>query len=398
MKIVFIICDGMGDRPIPELGNKTPLEYARTPNMDALAASGVCGNINILGKGHQPHSDDAHLTIFGYDLSKHYPGRGPIEAAGVGIKLQHGDIAMRSNLATVDEKLVVVDRRAGRIESTAAFVRQLDGMKIGNVRFIVKPGTGYRAIIVMRGKGISDQITSNDPEFAGKKALAIKPMDKSTEAKYTAEIMTEFLSRSHEILEKNPLNMKRKKKGELPANYILARGFGHYKKIPSFQEKYGLSACCIAGAGLYKGLGSVMGMDVLEVRGATGLPNTDVGAKFMAAKNALKKYDFIFVHVKPTDSLGEDGNVKGKTEFIEKIDNALGVLMGVDAALIITADHSTPCMDKAHSDDPVPILVYSKGIRPDNLKKFSEKDCSKGGLGTIMGKDVMKNVRKVLKF
>ena len=398
MKIIFIICDGMGDRPIPELGNKTPLEYAKTPNMDRLAKEGVCGKMNVMGKGNVPHSDDAHLTVFGYDLKKHYHGRGPIEAAGIGMELEHGDVAMRSNLGTVDKDLKVVDRRAGRIESTAEFVEYLDGMVINGVKFIVKPGTAYRAVVVMRGRGINENISKNDPKRVGVKILPIKPTDKSKEAKFTAEVLTKFLEKAHETLEKNPLNEERRREGKFPGNYLLVRGFGRYEKIPSFQNRFGLKACCIAGGGLYKGIGRIMGMDVIEVKGATAMPNTNVRAKFEAAKKAMERYDFAFVHVKPTDSLGEDGNVKGKTEFIEKIDKALGVLMDFKGAIIITSDHSTPCELKTHSDDPVPFLIHYRGLEPDSVERFGESNCEKGRLGTLMGKDFMNTVRKALKF
>ncbi|UCD03070.1 MAG: 2,3-bisphosphoglycerate-independent phosphoglycerate mutase [Candidatus Aenigmatarchaeota archaeon] len=388
----------MGDRKIASLGNKTPLEHAETPNMDTLAREGVCGRIDVLGRGVEPHSDDAHLTIFGYDLKKHYPGRGPIEAAGIGIKLMHGDVAMRTNLATVDKNFTVVDRRTGRIESTAPFAKDLDGMMIDGVRFIVKPGTAYRMIVIMRGKGLSDKITQNDPKIKGRKVLGIHPKDRSKEARFTAAMLTKFIEKSHKILKANPNNQKIKKEGKLEGNYLLVRGFGYHKKIPSFKEMYGLKACCIAGAGLYKGIGRTMGMKVIEVKGATGMPNTNVRAKFKAAKKALEDYDFVFVHVKPADSLSEDGNVKGKTEFIEKIDRELDVLMDTDAAIVITSDHSTPCELKSHSDDPVPFLINSKYIDADNVKKFGEADCEKGKFGIVRGKDFMNIVRKTLKF
>jgi len=395
-KIIFIILDGLGDRPILSLNNQTPLESAKTPNLDKLAKEGVCGIIQVLKPGVIPHSDDAHLTLFGYDLKREYPGRGPIEAAGIGLKLKQGDVALRSNLETVDENLTVIDRRAGRIESTKPFTEKFDGIKINNVKFIVKPGTGYRAIIVLRGKNLSDKITDSDPKKVGKKINTIKPSDSSKEAKFTAAVLNKFILKTNEVLKNDPLNKERIKKGLFPGNIFLTRGAGYVKKQTTFKERYGLKACCIAGAGLYKGLGAVLGMDVLKVKGATGLPNTNVKAKFNAAINALKKYDFVFVHVKPTDSLGEDGNVNGKKAFIEKIDEATKLLLNRKELIVITADHSTPCECKTHSSDPVPLLIHGENIKPDIVIKFSEKECSSGSLGLVKGKDLMKKIMNLV--
>lgn len=405
-KIILVICDGMGDLPIAEFGNKTPLEAANKPNINALAKKGSQGFIYILGKGVRPNSDEAHLTLFGYDLKKFYPGRGPIEAAGLGIKLEHGDIAIRANLGCVNENLEVIDRRCGRIESTADFIKNIDGMTIDGITFIVKPGTGHRVGLVMRGKGISDKITNSDVHYVtetevvehweGKKVNLIKPLDKSKEAIFTATVLQKFLEKSHELLEENKLNIQRAKKGEPVGNYFLTRGPGFYKALPAFNTKYNLKACCIAGAGLYKGIGAMLGMDLIEVKGATGMANTNVEAKFSATKKALKDYNFVFVHVKPTDIYGENGDCKGKKEFIEKIDKAIKVLSDVDAMLVLTADHSTPCKNKDHSADPVPLLVINSSKKPDNME-FGEANSKKGSLGELEGKDFMTVILKLAK-
>ncbi|MHA1747569.1 MAG: 2,3-bisphosphoglycerate-independent phosphoglycerate mutase [Promethearchaeota archaeon] len=399
-KIIFIICDGMGDLPVKRFENKSPLESAYTPNMDRLAKKGKTGIMYVLGKGRRPNSDEAHLTLFGYDIEKDYPGRGPIEAAGIGIKLKEGDVAIRANLATVDNELRVKDRRAGRIEDTREFTKELDGMVIDKVKFIVKSGTGHRVIIVMRGDGLSDEISNSDVHYVTSTRVVedwmnhqvntIKPLDNSKEAKFTAEVLQKFLEKSHNILERNPLNDKREKEGKLRGNYFLTRGPGYYKKLKSFDERYGLKACCIAGAGLYRGIGVISGMDLIKVDGATGLPNTDVKAKIEEAKKQIKNYDFVFVHIKPTDIYGENGDCEGKRKFIEKIDKAIDELDEVDGMIVITADHSTPCNHKDHSADPVPILVCGKNIDPDSVTKFGEKYCKEGSLGIIEGKDLMR--------
>ncbi len=396
-KIILIICDGMGDLPIKKLRNKTPLDAASTPNMDRMAKEGITGAMHVLGKGIRPNSDEAHLTLFGYDIKKDYPERGPIEAAGVGVKLQEGDIALRANLATVDKELRVKDRRTGRIESTTGFTKKLDGMKINGVRFIVKSGTGHRVIIVMRGKNLSDKISNSDvhyitstnivEEWKNNKVNTIKQLDNSKKAKFTAETLQKFLEKAHEILLKHPLNRQREKKGKLRGDYLLTRGPGYYKKLKSFKEKYNLKSACIAGAGLYKGLGVMAGMDLINVKGATGLPNTNVKAKFKKTLQIMKKYNFAFVHVKPTDIFGENGDCKGKKNFIEKIDKALKVLKDFNGLIAITADHSTPCSHKDHSGDPVPLLIHGNG--KDKIVKFGESECKKGSLGALYGKDFM---------
>lgn len=393
-KIIFIIMDGMGDIPIKKFNNLTPLEKAYTPNMDKLAKKGVCGIMHVLKPGKIPHSDEGHLTIFGYDLKKFYPGRGPIEALGLGLKLKHGDIAFRANLATVDKNLTVKDRRAGRIESTMPFAR-LANIKIDGIKFIVKAGTSHRAAVIMRGKKLSESITSNDPKKQGKKVLKVKALNKKAE--FTAKVLNKFLALMHNKYEDLALNKKKIKQGKLPGNYWLLRGAGHYKKIPSFKQMYNRNSCCVAGGGLYKGLGAIAGMKVLKVKGATGTASTNVKAKFLAAKKALKKYNFVFVHVKGTDLFGHDNDPVGKKKFIEKSDKALKVLMKEDVLITITADHSTPCYNKDHSANPVPVLIYSKSIKPDSVKKFGESYVKKGNLKVLQGKNYMKKVMQLSK-
>ena len=396
-KVVMVICDGLGDRPVPELSDLTPLEAAKTPHLDRLAAEGECGMMHTLGRGKVPGSDTAHLMIFGYDIATCYSGRGPIEVAGLGMKLEHGDVALRGNMGTV-ERGMIKDRRAGRIRVVTPLCEAIDGMEIDGVKFIVKPGTAHRAGVIMRGKGLSDAITDADPHKPDVPLHNSAPTDDSAEAKRTAAVLNKFLAQSHEVLSKHPYNKERVAKGELPGNYLLVRGAGQYKKVPSFKEKYGLSACCVAGGGLYKGVGAYLGMDILDVPGATALPDTDVEAKFKLAVKSLNEYDFVFVHVKAADSLGEDGNYFGKRDFIEKIDSAVPILFDLpsDTLLVWTADHTTPCEMKAHSADPVPVLFHGQGVRVDDVKAFGERACTSGGLGYMTGLDIMPQVQNVL--
>jgi 2,3-bisphosphoglycerate-independent phosphoglycerate mutase len=355
--------------------------------------------MHTMGRGYTPGSDTAHLTILGYDISKHYSGRGPIEVAGIGLQLRDGDVALRGNFGTVDNNLLIKDRRAGRILVVEPLTKALDGMEVDGVTFIVKPGTAHRAGVLMQGTGLSGAIVDVDPHKPDKPVRTpVTPKEDTPEAKHTAAVLTKFLAEAHEVLKKHPLNAEREQEGKLPANYLLVRGAGQYKEVPSFKDRYGLSACCIAGGGLYKGVGAFLGMKILEVPGATGLPDTDIEAKFRTTLNSLDSYDFVFVHVKAADSLGEDGDYMAKRDFIEKIDVAAQLFNDLpeNTLLIVTADHSTPCELKAHSGDPIPIMFHGSGVRVDSVSAFNERACTQGGLGFIAGRDIMPHMMNLL--
>ncbi len=389
MKAIFIVMDGLGDRPIKELGGKTPLEASKKPNLDKLAKKGICGILDTIAPGITPGSDTSHLALFGLDPYKHYHGRGPIEACGVGLKLQHGDIAFRVNMGTVDKKMTVKDRRAGRIESTVELCKALDGIKIDGIEIILKPSSWYRAALVLRGAGLSDKVTGNDSKDTNVPVQEVKPLDGSKEAKKTAAVLNKLTKLSYEKLDAHEYNKKRVKEGKLPGNMLLFRGAGQYVPVPTLDERYHMKCACIAGGGLYKGLGAFLGMDIVEVPGATGKYDSDFSAKVRKAKEISKDYDFIFIHMKASDSAGEDGNFKLKKEMIEKMDVALGGLLGFDGLVVVTADHTTPCELKRHSYEPVPVLMAGPGIRTDDVYEFGERACAKGGLCRIRGTDLM---------
>ncbi len=399
-KALIIICDGLGDRPIKKLQNRTPLEAANSPNLDNLAAQSECGMMHTLGREFVPGSDVAHLAIMGYNpISKYYSGRGTIEVAGIGMELRKGDVALRGNFGTVEEgSLIIKDRRAGRIRVVEPLTKELDGIEIGNVKFLVKPGTAHRAGIIMRGEGLSNDIIDSDPHENNIPVRTVTPTDNTPEASHTAEILNQFLEKAHNILKNHQFNKERIRKNKNEANYLLVRGAGQYKEVPTFKERFDLSACCIAGGGLYKGIGAFLGMDVINVPGATGLPDTDIQAKFTMAINTLEKYNFVFVHVKAADSLGEDGDYVGKTDFIEKIDQAMISFNKLpdETLIIVTADHSTPSELRHHSGDPVPIMFSGQGVRVDKTCAFNERACADGGLGFIEGKDVIPHIRNLL--
>lgn len=393
MKTIFIILDGLGDRPVQEFGGKTPLEAAFTPNMDFLAEQGICGMMAPLGLGFTPESCPAHFEIFGYHpFQDFYPQRGPLEALGAGFKLKNKDIAFRVNFAFFDRGKII-DRRAGRIKNVKIFEKDLSFI-IKNVKFILKAGTEHRAALILRGNNISLDVSDNDPRKENRKPNKIVPLSKN--GKFTAQILNQYLEQVYKILDNHSENKKRKNKGLVIANYLLIRGGGEYKKAISFRKKYKLKSCCIAGAGLYKGFGKFLEMDIKKIKNANGGRDTDIEAKFNAAKRNLKKYDFIFVHIKAVDLFGHDGDALGKKKCLEKIDKALKLLIKEKCLLVITGDHSTPCSLKNHSGDAVPILFKGKTVRRDINNQFGERACSKAGLGRIQGWQVMPQILNLI--
>lgn len=383
-KIAFIVFDGLGDRPIPELNQKTPLEAAHTPNLDELSKVGINGLIHTIERSVRPGSDVAHLSLFGYDPRKYYRGRGVFEATGIGIDLQKGDVAFRGNMATVDDKGTITDRRAGRIDNVAEHAALLNGLQIEDVEIVAKAGVGHRIAIVLRGANLSDEITDTDPHRQNEPVLSSQPKDKNnTNAQKTARIVNKLSEKAQELFKKMT-----------PANALLLRGAGMMTHFPSFKDQFGFTACCIAGGGLYKGIARVLGMDVLDVPGATGKPNTDAGAKIRKFQETFDMYDFFFIHFKGADSCAEDGNPIGKKEYIEKVDRELGPLVKLvyENRLIVsvTGDHSTSSRLKAHTADEVPILVAGSDVRVDDVAHLGERPAQRGGLGHIDGRHLMR--------
>jgi len=309
-----------------------------------------------------------------------------------------GDVAFRGNFGTVDDNMVIKDRRAGRIRDVEPLTKALDGLEIDGVTLVVKPGTAHRAGVVLRGKGLSSAVTDADPHEVGQAVWEVKPTDDTPEAKKTAQILNKFIAKTHEILDELKFNKERQSRGDLPGNCLLVRGAGRYKSFPSFKERFGFTACCVAGGGLYKGVGAFLGMDIIEVPGATALPDSNIEAKFKKALKQLDSHDFVFIHVKAADSLAEDGNAEGKAEFIARCDKAMALFNDLpkDALLAVSADHSTPCELKQHSADPVPVMFYGQGVRVDDVTAFGERACAKGALGHIEGKDIMPQIQNLM--
>ncbi len=387
----MVVCDGLGDRPVPGLGNRTPLQSALRPSLDYFARHGMSGIMDIIGPGVRPGSDTAHLALFGHDPFKVYTGRGPFEAMGVGMEVRPGDVAFRCNFSTVDDVLDIVDRRAGRIrEGTAELARSLDDWVYEGVKVYFKEGTEHRGVLLLRAPGLSPLVTDPDPHQEGVQPRQCEP--KVPEAALTARVVNAFVKRSHEILKDHPVNKARAKAGEHPANIVLPRGAGIMPHIPTFQERFGLKAAAIAGVALVKGICRVAGMDVLEVAGATGGLDTDMNAKLKAALKALETNDLVFVNIKAADLCGHDGDPKGKAKVVERIDRAMALVkkgLPEGAFLALTADHSTPCCVKDHTGDPVPLVIYGKGVRADKVRSFDEIACAEGGLGRLRGVDLL---------
>ncbi len=383
-KTLLIVCDGLGDRLVDGL---TPLEAAETPNMDSMAKEGVCGLMDTVLMGVRPGSDTAHLSLFGYDPFKYYTGRGPFEAAGVGLDLRQGDVAFRCNFASIKDGKII-DRRAGRQEEGLdELTREINNIKIEGAELIYKKAAGHRAVLVLRGAGLSPKVSDTDPEGEKVEYNQSKALDGSREARKTAELLNDFTDKVVELLAEHDVNKKRADSNKLPANIVLARGAGMKASIPSFKQKYALSAACISATTLINGVAREVGMDLIEVDGATGHVDSDVGAKATAAIKALESYDFVFLHLKGTDEASHDGNFKSKKEMIERIDReVIGPILREikDATIALTADHSTPVGIKQHSADPVPIAILGD-VRTDDVERFTERDCARGGLNRIRG-------------
>ncbi|TET08600.1 MAG: 2,3-bisphosphoglycerate-independent phosphoglycerate mutase [Candidatus Thorarchaeota archaeon] len=391
---VFVVLDGLGDRPLKELGGKPPLDAAKTPTFDKLATEGQSALMNVIGPGITPGSDTAHLALFGYDPIAEYPGRGPLEAFGAGLETKPGDVAFRSNFATVDDNMVVLDRRAGRTftpEEHAELQAALDGIEIDDVKVQFIATVEHRGALILKGEGLYAEISDVDPHETGKKILTVRAL--KPEAEKTAKIVNELIRVAHERMRGLETNKERAKKGLPLANAILLRGPGRHSDVPPLPERYGIKAAVIAGGALYLGCAKYVGMEHIPVEGQTGTIDTNFDNIAMKTIETIKAdYNYVFVHIKAPDNASHDGNAKEKILAIERTDTMVGTILdevGDDVVIAIAGDHTTPVSVREHACDPVPIMFWSNFIRPDSVKRFSEKDAAKGALHTIKGIDVM---------
>ena len=371
-KIVFLVLDGLGDIPDAAEG-VTPLESAKKPNIDRLAAErGILGRLVPVEIGITPGSGPGHLSLFGYDPSRYEIGRGILEVLGLEMDLKEGDVAARGNFCTVREG-IVVDRRAGRLETEeterlcekiSRSLSSFEGMEI-----VLRPGKSHRFGIIFRGEGLSDALTDADPHRDRMPFTFVSP--RNDEAKETARKVNLFLTEAMRLLE-------HEKRG----NGILLRGFSKRPEMPSFYERYSMKAVAFCSYPMYRGIAKLLGMDVTE-------SPKDYEEMVTGLKRYYGDYNFFFLHVKETDLAGEDGDFDRKRRVIEQIDRLIPEIVALDPqVMVITGDHSTPCMLRGHSWHPVPLLLLTKTGERDGLS-FGERHCLLGSVGTIYGRNLM---------
>src|SRR6266571_4654297 len=373
-KLALVVLDGLGDLATRDQGYLTPLEAARTPNLDAVATGVAQGRMIPVAPGITPGSGPGHLALFGYDPLEFQVGRGVIEALGLGLDPRAGDVAARANFCTLDAKGIVTDRRAGRIDT--AVCEELCALlsqkvkKIGDADVIIKPGKGHRFVVLFRGKGLEGPLTDADPHREGAPVPKAEPVNKkSVKAKKTAKLVAEFYKAALPVIAKKK-----------PANGILLRGIAHQPAIPTFEERYKLKAACIAVYPMYKGLAQLVGMRKLE-------GSLTIAQQFERYLAEYDSYNFFFIHYKYTDMHGEDGNFEGKKKAIEDFDAALPILLKKKPdVLAITGDHSTTCVVKGHSWHPQPVLLHSALSGSDKLERLTETGANLGSLGVFEAK------------
>jgi len=372
-KIILLVLDGLGGIAITPDG-KSALEYANTPNLDRLAEQGTLGQTIPIRYGITPGSGPAHLALFGYEPLEYIVGRGALSAAGINLPVKPGDIAARGNLCTFDKDQNITDRRAGRIshQDAAPIIKLLNQVQIPGAEVEVRQVKEYRFVIAMRGKDLHPALNDTDPQETGVPPLKLTAL--VPDAKKAADLMNQWIKMAYQELADQPV-----------ANGFLLRGFATDPGFPSYEEAYELEAVCIAEYPMYKGVSRLVGMDVIEDvgQGASG--------EFTTAEKHWNEADFFFIHIKKTDSYGEDGNLEGKAKIIEEVDQALPILLDLNPdVLIVTGDHSTPSVLKSHSWHPVPFLLWApKTHRTDLETSFTERNCARGGLGTFPAIETM---------
>jgi len=372
-KIVLLVLDGLGGLPM-EAGGPTELEAANTPNLDRLAGSSDLGLSRPVAAGVSPGSGPGHLGLFGYDPLRYVVGRGVLSALGVGFDLGESDLAARINFATKDGSGRISDRRAGRIPSGkgAELVELLnENVSLDGIEVFITHEKEYRAVVVFRGEGLSDALADTDPQRTGLEPFPVKPTDDSPEAKKSASLANAFVEQANEVL-----------KDRHPANTVLLRGFGMHPALPSFEEVYKLRAAAIASYPMYKGLARLARMELLK-------EGEGIAGEFETLRDNWNDHDFFFVHVKPTDAAGEDGDFERKARVIEEVDALIPDLLDLGPdALAITGDHATPAKMKSHSFHGVPFLLHSPYTLP-TADVFGERACAGGVLGEFPAEEIM---------
>jgi len=395
MKHLLIVGDGMADYPVPELGNKTPLQAANKPNMDMIAAKGRNGLLRTVPEGLNPGSGPAILSVLGYDAARFYTGRGPFEAAARNIPLDKNDVAYRCNLIT-EKDGILTDYSADHITSSEA-AELINALKTklekpSEVEFFA--GLSYRHFLIIRNYLPKEIIECTPPHDArGEEIVKILPRADSEETKSTVELLKGLILESKKVLERHPVNVARRKAGREPGNMIWPWGGGRTPVMPTYEERYGVDAAVISAVDLVKGIGVYAGMKVIDVPGATGLYDTNYEGKADAALEALEECDMVFVHVEAPDEAGHSRDYRLKVKTIEDLDKRLlgHLLDGLkeDCAVAVLPDHPTPIKVGTHTRDPVPFAIYSQSIEADGVRQFDEMSAKKGGFDLIEGEEFM---------
>jgi 2,3-bisphosphoglycerate-independent phosphoglycerate mutase len=371
-RILLAVLDGLGDLPVRELSDMTPLEAASTPNLDSLARSGALGQHIPVATGITPGSGPAHLALFGYDPVEYFVGRGILSALGIGFPVKAGDLAARANFCTLGPDGTISDRRAGRIstEQNRKLAAMLSTIRVPGVEIFVETEKEHRACVVFRGADLSEAVSDTDPGHTGVPPLQPEALDGG--ASITAGLVRRFVAEASAMLA-----------GESPANGILLRGFACHRSFPSVGERFRIRAAAAALYPMYRGVAALVGMDLLDC--------SDRDGQIAAVRGAVDSgHDFVFVHHKPTDSSGEDGDWRAKTAAVEAFDAMLPGLLDCGFEVVcVTGDHSTPCSMKLHSWHPVPVLVHGGPQRYGYSEAFNEREACRGALGTFQAAELM---------
>ena len=424
MKLLYVVIDGMGDLPIGELGNKTPLEAAETPNMDFLAKNGKTGLMYSVRKGVAPESDAAVISLLGYDPFEYSTGRGIIEAVGAAIDVKDGDLALRCNFATLGKGNIIIDRRVRRTLTTE---EATELSKAANVEvklescpatFEFKNTMGHRAVLVMKSKGrrLSSNITNSDPAYSIIDGIGVatpnvdmvlkkcEPTDDTEEARNAAKLVNEFIEKTHKLWENHEVNRKRAAEGKLKANVVLTRDAGHLlPKLFNINEKYHVKFAALTDMTAERGIAELAGMHASLLPPPSGDLKNDFEIRVKKIMDLLPHYDCLYIHLKGPDEPGHDGNCHRKTDVISTIDEhffgrLLQEITLKDCVICITSDHATPCSLKVHSDTPVPVLISGGKIQDDKISKFSERECKNGSLGILdRGCELMPKLMELLR-
>ena len=370
-KIVLLVADGLGGLPHPDT-RKSELETAHIPNLDALAQRSACGLTTPVEVGVAPGSGPGHLALFGYNPLKYLIGRGALEALGIGAELLPGDVAARGNFCTVDDEGLLTDRRAGRIrtELSAPLCQRLDSIEIPGVQVDVMPVQDYRFVLRLRGEGLSEAVEETDPQREGlppRPARALEPG-----AERTAEIVQEFVSQAGRLLSE-----------EQPANMVLLRGWAQLPNLPDFGQVYHLNPAAIAAYPMYRGIASVASMRIIP----TGMT---FGDEVDTLHANWDDHDFFFIHYKPADAAGEDGDFDGKVKCLEELDTHIPRILDLEPdVLMVAGDHATPAVMASHSWHPVPFMLHSRLTLGEGVDGFNERACAQGSIGRIPAETIM---------